>query len=404
MFILGKSGTGKSTLLKSIVLQLLYANHGLFLLDPHGDLAEEILDHVPSRRAEDIIYFNPADRDCPVGFNVLEKVTPHQREQVASGFVSACKSIWRDFFGPRLEYILYASTLALLECQNVTLLSIQRMLTDDHYLRWVVSQVKDPVIRRFFEHEYLTWDKRFRRDVTSSILNKTGQLMLAPMVRNVFGQVKRKIDTRFIMDNRRVCITNLSKGQLGDDKASLMGSLLTSSFAQAAMSRSDTAPSARVPFTMIVDEFASFGSDVFASILSEARKYGLRLVIATQYLDQIEPRVHASIFGNVGNLLSFRVGERDAPILEREFGASYTAHTFSSRPNFEVVAKLLDGGGYAEPFVGRVDLPPFAVCGGRNKIVARSRQKYGVPRHIIEGRIERWLGHGQNRQRRSKRH
>lgn len=258
LFVLGKTGTGKSTLLKSLVLQKIAAGEGVALLDPHGDLTDEVLDYIPRCRFDDIVHFDPADRDYPIGFNPLARVAQHDRERVASGFVAALRSVWRDYFGPRMEYILHATILALLECQNVTVLAIQRLLTDRHYLLTILRQVKDPVVRRFFEYEYLRWDDHFRQEAVSSILNKTGQLILAPMVRNTLGQVRRRIDCRFMMDRKRILIANLAKGRMGEDVSSLMGSLLVTCFSQAAMTRVDVPVADRVPFTLVVDEFATF--------------------------------------------------------------------------------------------------------------------------------------------------
>jgi energy-coupling factor transporter ATP-binding protein EcfA2 len=390
LFVLGKTGTGKSTLLKNLLIQDIEAGHGVGLIDPHGDTAEEILDHVPAWRTEHVVYFNPADTDWPIGFNVLAGVPAGRRHLVASGLVSTLKSIWRENFGPRMEYILYAAVAALLESENVTLLGLQRMLVDRSYRAWVVRHVTDPVVRSFWDDEFAHYDDRFRKEAIAPIQNKIGQLLMSPPIRNVLGQVKRKIDPRFMMDDRRIFIANLSKGKLGEDKAALLGSLLINSFYLAALGRADSPPALRVDFHLAVDECHNYATDSFGSILSETRKYGLGLTLLSQFTDQLDERVRNAIFGNVGTLIAFRVGEKDAGLLEREFGG-YTAGVFSGLGNFEIAVKTLSAGAQYEPFLGRTHSPLGQIHGRGEKLIRRSREKYATPRHVVEGRIERWL-------------
>jgi len=236
LFIIGKSGAGKTTLLRNLILQDIEAGYGVGLVDPHGDVAKDLLDHIPPQRTDDVVYFNPADLDHPIAFNFLANVPKDVRHLVASGIVGSFKSIWRDSWGPRLEYILYAAIAALLDCQNVSLLGIQRILTDDRYRQWVVRQVRDPLVRSFWTEEFAGYDERFRKEAIAPIQNKVGQLLMSPPVRNIVGQVRSKIDFRFMMDRKRIFIANLSKGLIGDDKAGLLGALLISQFQQAAMS------------------------------------------------------------------------------------------------------------------------------------------------------------------------
>ena len=224
MYCIGKTGTGKTTLLRNLILQDIYNGQGVGVIDPHGDLAHELLDDIPSWRTDDVVYFNPADLDYPIGFNLLERVPVERRPRIASGLVGAMKSIWRDSWGPRLEYILYAAIAALLDCENVSILGIQRMLVDEQYRRWVVKQVRDPVVKAFWMNEFERYEAKFMAEVTAPVQNKVGQLLMSPPIRNILGQVRRKIDPRFMMDNRRIFIANLSKGFLGEDKANLLGS------------------------------------------------------------------------------------------------------------------------------------------------------------------------------------
>ena len=230
LYCIGKTGTGKTTLLRNLILQDIYAGAGVGVIDPHGDLCHDLLDHIPPSRTDDVVYFNPADLEYPVGFNLMQNVPPERRHRIASGIVGAMKNIWRDSWGSRMEYILYAAVAALLDCQNTSILGIQRMLVDRWYRRWVVKQVKDHVVRSFWINEFERYDSRFMQEAIAPIQNKVGQLLMSPPIRNVLGQVKRKVDPRFMMDKGRIFIANLSKGLLGEDKANLLGSLLGHQF------------------------------------------------------------------------------------------------------------------------------------------------------------------------------
>ena len=391
LYLIGKTGAGKTTLLRNLIIQDIEAGEGVGVIDPHGDLASELLDFIPPCRTDDVVYFNPADQDYPIAFNLLRNVPPDTRHLVASGIVSALKSIWRDSWGPRLEYVLYAACAALLECENVTILGVQRMLSDARYRAWVIRQVRDPAVHAFWVNEFERYDERFKQEVIAPVQNKVGQLLMAPPIRNIFGQVKSKIDPRFMMDDRRILIANLSKGRLGEDKANLLGALLVTQFQRAAMERADTPESNRVDFYLHLDEFHNFSTDSFASILAEARKYRLCLTLSHQYVDQLRDEVREAVFGNVGSLISFRVGETDAKRLEREYGGGYSAHQFADLGNHEICAKLLMDGAHREPFLGRT-LPP--ICRKyqqRVTILKRSRERYGTPRPLVEERIVRWL-------------
>jgi type IV secretory pathway TraG/TraD family ATPase VirD4 len=272
LYVVGKTGTGKTTLLRNLILQDIEAGEGVGLIDPHGDLAEELLDFIPKWRTDHVLYFDPADGQWPVGFNLLKSVEPHRRHLVASAVVGSFKSIWRDSWGPRLSYLLYASVAALLECQNTSLLGVQRMLADSRYRDWVVRQVRDPAVRSFWEKEFAGYDRRFLSEVISPVQNKVGQLLMSPPVRLAIGQVRSRLDPRFLMDNRRILIANLSKGRLGEDKSALLGALLVSQFQAAAMARAEVPEEGRRDFYLYIDEFHNFTTDSFASILSEARK------------------------------------------------------------------------------------------------------------------------------------
>ncbi len=389
--IVGKTGSGKSTLVRNLIVQDIEAGRGVGLIDPHGDLAEELLDLIPPHRRNDVVYFCPGDTSFPVGFNLLHHVSEERRPLVTSGIVQAFKGIWKDSWGPRLEYILYAAVAALIDCQNVSLLGIQRMLVDPGYRAWALQQTKDPVVRAFWLDEFENYDKRFRREAIAPIQNKVGQLLMSPIMRNVLGQVKNQIDARVFMDEGKIFIANLAKGSLGEDKCHLLGALLVTAFHQAALARTNVPEGARRSFHLFIDEFQSFGTDSFATILSEARKYGLHLVLSHQFSSQLSEEVRGAIFGNVGNLIAFRLGSRDAALFHEEFDCEYLARSFSELPNYKVRAKLMSEDGSGDALFG-VTLPPQGTRYGYGKwIVDQCRRRFATPRKVVEGKIQRWM-------------
>ena len=391
VYVIGKTGSGKTTLLRNMIVQHIAKGDGVGLIDPHGDLAEEMLSHVPPWRTDHLCYFNPGDLEFPVGLNLLWDVAPDDRHLVASGIVSAFKGIWHDSWGPRLEYILYNAVSALLDCRNATLLGVNRLLTDDQFRAKVVRQIQDPFIRAYWTEEYEGYDARFRREAIAPIQNKIGQFLLNPVVRNILGQVKSKVSIPFVMNHGRLFIANLSKGQLGHDKANLLGSLLVTQFQLAAMARGNRPEEERRDFYLFIDEFQNFSTDAFASILAEARKYRLCLTLSHQYIDQLSLPVRQAVLGNVGTLIAFRVGNTDAEVLEKEFGHSFTAASFVDLDRYETVVKLLENGTNREPFRART-MPPIGIClGERENLVRRSRERFAVQRNIVERKLNRWV-------------
>lgn len=391
-YVIGKSGTGKTTLLRNMILQDVLAGKGVGVIDPHGDLATELLDFIPPHRLEQTVYFNPADMEYPIGFNLLRETTRDNRHLVASGIVGVFKSKWASSWGPRTEYVLYATVAALLDCENISLLGVQRMLSDARYRAWVVKQVKDPLVRAFWVEEFGLLGSTAKNEMVAPIQNKVGQLLMAPHLRNILGQIRKRIDARYMMDNGRIFIADVSKGKLGADKANLLGALLVTQFELAAMSRSNIAEADRRDFFLYVDEFQSFATDSFASILSEARKYHLCLTLSHQYVEQLSPGIQNAIFGNVGSLASFRVGQRDAEILEREFGGVYPAKRFVDLRNHEILAKLLKEGEHADPVIARTLPSSGQRYNRRDTIIRRSREKYASSRKDVENKINRWRG------------
>ncbi len=394
LYMLGKTGTGKSTLLESLIVQDLAEGRGVGLIDPHGELAEAVLEHVPSHRTREVVYFNPGDVDRPVGFNLLRKVPRPHRPLIASTVLSAFQSIWSDSWGPRLEYILYNAVAALLEAREATLLGVLRMLTDGRYRGEVLDQVDDPVVRAFWVDEYERYDKRFRTDAIAPIQNKVGQLLAHPPLRNILAQKTSSFDPRFTMDTGRIFIANLSKGRIGERGANLLGSLLVSYFGLAAMQRVDTPAVERRDFHLYVDEFHNFTTSAFASILAEARKYGLSLTLAHQYLDQLDEEVRAAVFGNVGTLIAFRLGLRDAELLAPEFGEALKPADLADVGWYKTHVRAPDAGPTTRPLVLST-FPPSGEGSAtrRERVIRHSRERFGTPRRRVEEQVNRWMRH-----------
>ena len=390
VYIIGKTGSGKTTLLRNMILQHLQHGSGLALIDPHGDLAEELLDHYPPSRADDLVYFNPGDLDFPIGLNPLANVPPDERHLVASGITAAFKSIWHDSWGPRMEYILYNALAALLDCQNTSLLGVNRMLTDAEYRAWVVRQVKDPFVRNYWTEEFDSYDDRFVREAIAPIQNKIGQFLMNPPIRNILGQVKSKIDFRYMMDTGRVFIANLSKGKLGGDKANLLGSLLATQFQMAAMSRTDIPEDQRRDFHLFIDEFHNFTTDSFAASLAEARKYRLCLTLSHQYLDQLSPEVRQAVFGNAGTMITFRIGHTDAELLAKEFADTFVPGQFVELDRYQIFIRLLENGTAATPFSARTMPALENRHTRRNNLIRRSRERFSALRGNVEKKLNRW--------------
>ncbi len=391
VYIIGKTGMGKTTLIENMVYSDIISGNGVCYVDPHGDTAEKILEWIPSSRINDVIYFNPADLEYPISFNVLEKVAPKHRHLIASGLVGVFKKLWADSWGPRLEYILRNAILALLEYPDSTLLGINRMLVDKEYRKKVVAKISDPVVKSFWVDEFPKWNERVLQEVVSPIQNKVGQFLSTALIRNVVGQVKSSINLRKVMDEGKILILNLSKGRMGEDASALLGSMMVTKIQLAAMSRVDISEEERRDFYLYVDEFQNFATDSFADILSEARKYRLNLIIAHQYIEQLGEVVQPAVFGNVGTLIVFRIGAADAEFLEKEFDPYLTMQDLVNLPKYHIYLKLMIDGVASEPFSAK-GLPPVysESLGNEEKVITVSRERYAKPRDTVEDKIKRW--------------
>ncbi len=397
MYIIGKTGMGKSEMIKNMAIQDIHNGHGLAIVDPHGELVEDILNAIPSWRINDVVYFNPADVDYPIAFNILESVDePHQKHLVASGLVAIFKKLWADSWGPRLEYLLRNAILALLDYPGSTLLGVTRILIDKEYRKKVIAKVKDPVVKSFWTQEYTKYSQQFQVEAISPIQNKVGQFLSLSLIRNIVGQVKSSIDIREIMDNKKILLLNLSKGKIGEDASALLGAMMITKMQLAAMGRVDIPEEERSDFYLYVDEFQNFVTNSFADILSEARKYRLNLIIAHQYIAQLitsdSTKVRDAVFGNVGTLITFRVGADDAEFLAREFAPTFTEVDLVNLAKYEIYLKLMIDGIASNPF-SATTLPPFPKTeGNKEKIIKVSRERYSTKREVIEDKIARWAG------------
>ncbi|MDQ5938664.1 MAG: hypothetical protein QG642_354, partial [Patescibacteria group bacterium] len=394
MYVIGKTGMGKSTLLENMIIQDIQAGRGVCVVDPHGELVEKVINFIPSSRVNDVVYFNPADLDFPIAFNVLEKVGIEQRHLVVSGLIGVFKKIWADSWGPRLEYVLHHAISALLEYPGSTLLGIMRMLTDKAFRNRVVDKISDPVVRSFWIDEYSKYPDRFQAEAIAPIQNKVGRFLSSSLIRNMVGQVQSSFSMREIMDSKKILLINLAKGRVGEDNSALLGAMLITKIQLAAMSRIDIPENERNDFYLYVDEFQNFATESFANILSEARKYRLNLIIAHQYIEQIEEEIAAAVFGNVGTIVSFRVGATDAEFLEKEFFPVFVQENLVNIPKYQIYLKLMIDGVASEAFSART-LPPVTLDSDvpldiKEKVIKVTRERYTKSRVVVEDKIMRW--------------
>lgn len=394
MYVIGKTGMGKTNLLENLVIQDIQHGHGVAFIDPHGDTAEKIIRAIPADRINDVIYFNPSDQDFPIAFNIMENVSLDQRHLVSSGLIGVFKKLWADSWGPRLEYVLRNAILALLETPGSTLLGVMRILIDKEYRKKIVENVTDPQVKTFWVDEFTKWNDRVLQEVISPIQNKVGQFLSSSLIRNIVGQTKSSFDIREAMDSQKIIILNLSKGRIGEDNSALLGAMMITKIQLAAMGRVDIEEDDRKDFYLYVDEFQNFATESFANILSEARKYRLNLILANQYVSQVDEKVRDAIFGNAGTMISFRIGAADAEFLEKEFEPIFLVNDLVNLPKFNVYLKLMVDGVAGDAFSATV-LPPIELketIENAEKVVRISREHYASSKADVEDKIRRWTG------------
>lgn len=400
MYVMGKTGVGKTALLKNLALQDINAGRGIGIIDPHGEFVEEVLEQIPPSRVNDVVYFNPVDAEYPIGFNVLEVPDPKYKHLVVSDLLGIFTKIWAGVWSARMEYILQNCITALLDTPGTTLLGIPRLLVDKDYRQKIVANVKDPVVRSFWVHEFETWRDQFRNEAIVPIQNKVGQFLNTSFIRNIVGQPKSTLNIPEIMNAGKILLVNVSKGKVGEDNSQLLGAMIITKLQLAAMERVRIPEEDRIDFYLYVDEFQNFATDSFATILSEARKYRLNIIIAHQYIGQlvtdVSTKVRDAVFGNVGTMISFRVGATDAEFLEKEFAPEFMQQDLINLPNHQIYLKLMVDGVNSRPF-SAATLPPLKFETDpaiKETIIVVSRERYASPRKEVEEKITQWSGVG----------
>ena len=384
IYAIGKTGVGKSTLLLNMAISDIDRGNGFCIIDPHGDIAENILNYIPHDRIEDVIYFNPADIEYPIAFNPLKNVHPNFHHLVASGLISTFKKIWADNWGPRLEHILRFSLLTLLQYREGTLLDIQPLLTDIEFRNKVLSKITDQSMLAFWYNEYDKFSNSLRAEVISPILNKIGIFSSSSILRNIIGQKNQSFYMQKVMDEGKILIVNLAKGKLGEDVSSLLGNMIVTTIQLTALHRAKQEEHLRRPFYLYIDECHSFITGSIADILAEARKYGLGLFLTHQYIDQLQEDICSAIFGNVGTMIAFRVGASDATFLSKEFHPIFSEIDLINLPRYSMYLKLLIGGATSQPFSADTLAPKNWFTSFKPEIIEYSQQIYGKKKNEVE--------------------
>lgn len=387
IYCIGKTGTGKSTLLSNMAISDIQRGNGICLIDPHGDIAERILDYIPKGRINDVVYFDPADELYVTAFNPLQDIPENQQHLVVAGLLAMFKKIWMDSWGPRLEYILRYALFTLFTYPQATLLDIQPLLTNYAFRRKVLYHCTDQYLTSFWYNEFDKYSPQLKSEAISPILNKTGLFVAITQLRNVIGQTTGSFKIREVMDQKKILICNLTKGKLGEDATTVLGSMLVNAIQLAALSRASQDEADRVPFYLYVDEMHSFVSLSFADILAEARKYKLSLFLAHQYIEQIHEKIRYAIFGNVGTMIIFRVGAEDAKQLVQEVHPVFSEEDLINLPRYSMYVKLMIDGATSKPFSATTvptatDMQPY-----KYEIITRSRMRFGREREIVEDEI-----------------
>ncbi len=397
MYVIGKTGMGKTTMMENMAIQDIRNGKGVCYIDPHGDSIRKILDYVPNDRINDVIYFNPADLDHPIAFNILEAVDSKYKHLVASGLMGVFTKIWASMWSSRMEYILNNTILALLDSPGNTMLGIVRMYVDKKYRKKIVDGIKDPMVKAFWLEEFANYAEKYRTEAVAPIQNKVGQFLSSAVIRNIVGQPKSTIDLREIMDEQKILLLDLSKGKVGEDNSALLGAMIITKLQLAALSRVDIPEEKRKDFYLYVDEFQNFVTDSFATILSEARKYRLNLTMGHQYIGQLMPenntKMRDAVFGNVGTMVVFRVGGADAEYLETEFEPAFTPNDIVNIPKYNVILKLMINGVASDPFTATtIQVDENWFTGNSEKVIKVSRERYANPSSEVEDKINRWMG------------
>jgi len=390
LYMVGKSGSGKSKLLELLIKEDIDQGHGLAILDPHGDLVDNIMRMIPEHRIKDVIYFDPGDTQFPIAFNLLENIGEKYKMQVTIGIIQIFKKLFGSNWTDRLEHVLRYTLLALLDSPNTTIFSILKMLTDKNYRQMIIRGIQDDVVKSFWVNEFAGWSEKFDSEAITPLLNKVGQFVSTNMIRNIVGQTKNTFDIRKMMDNQKILLVKISKGLLGEENSQLLGAMIITKIYQAAMSRADMREEDRKDFYFYVDEFQNFATDAFAEILSEARKYHLNMTLAHQYMGQLPDVIRKTVFGNVGSLISFRVGAEDAEVMAQEFTPFFSVRDIINLGVRDFYTKMSIDGQVRDSFSARTITFKFPEEDFSEEILRASREKYCKPLKIVEEEIGRW--------------
>ena len=390
LYVVGKSGTGKSKLLELLIATDIKDGKGVCVMDPHGDLVDAVIKHVPENRVKDVIYFNPMDTEFPVAFNPMEAVSPELKLRVTIGFIEIFKKLFGANWTPRLEHVLRQTTLALLDSKGTTVFSILKMLSDKNYRQTIVSRIEDSVVKNFWVNEFAAWSEKFDNEAITPLLNKVGQLVSTNLIRNIIGQPFNTFNIRKVMDGQKILLVKLNKGLLGEENAALLGAMMITKIQQAALERADMAESERKSFYLYCDEFQYFATDTFAEILSEARKYKLSLTIAHQYMGQLSDIVRTTVFGNIGTIIAFRVGAEDAAILEQEFTPVFHVRDIINLAVREFYIKMSVQGQTRDAFSAMTMDCETPKQNAVKQIVEHSRETFAKPKKDVEVLLRKW--------------
>lgn len=399
MYIIGKTGMGKTNMMEVMAAQDIRSGQGVCFIDPHGDSIPRLLDAVPASRINDVVYFNPADLDFPIALNILESVDDKYKHLVADGLMQVFTKLWANMWSSRMEYILSNTIRALLDSQGNTLLGVTRMYVDKMYRKKIVANIKDPVVKMFWLDEFESWEPKYLKESVAPIQNKIGQFLSSGLIRNIVGQPKSTLDFRQVMDEGKIMLVDLSKGKIGEDNAALLGGMIVTKLQLAALSRVDIEnENDRRDFYLYVDEFQNFATESFATILSEARKYRLNLIMGHQYMGQLEnmsgnTKLKDAILGNIGTIVSFRIGAQDAESLETEFEPAFAPTDMVNLPKHHIILRLMINGVASEPFSAiTFPMPKSWRSGNMDKIIRVSRERFTNPISLVEDKINRWMG------------
>ena len=392
LYVVGKSGTGKSKMLELLIATDIKAGKGVCVMDPHGDLVDAVVKHIPKERIEDVIYFNPMDTEYPIAFNPMQAVNPELKLRVTIGFIEIFKKLFGANWTPRLEHVLRQTTLALLDSEGTTVFSILKMLSDKNYRQKIVAKIEDAVVKNFWVNEFAAWSEKFDNEAITPLLNKVGQLVSTNLIRNIIGQPYNTFDIRQVMDNEKIMLVKLNKGLLGEENAALLGAMMITKIEQAALERADTPEEERKTFYLYCDEFQYFATDTFAEILSEARKYKLSLTVAHQYMGQLIDKVRTTVFGNIGTIISFRVGAEDAGILEQEFNPIFKVRDIINLAVREFYIKMSVKGETRDAFSATTMdcFTPKDSDSHKDAIIEFSRRTFSKPKDEVEDLLRKW--------------